>query len=71
MNKKISLKYQGSVLSLGFGVILDTPRKYSRPLLFDKSTTSFVLRRVFFLIGCIRPVGLLFAEVKRVFLIGL
>jgi hypothetical protein len=44
INKKIPLKYNGWVLSLGFGVIRDTPRKYSGPLLIDKSTTSFVLR---------------------------
>ena len=44
INKKIPLKYNGWVLSLGFGVICDTPRKYSGPLLIDKSTTSFVLR---------------------------
>jgi hypothetical protein len=44
VNKKIPLKYQGWVLSLGFGVIRDTPKKYSGPLLLDKSTTSFVLR---------------------------
>jgi hypothetical protein len=44
INKKIPLKYKGWVLSLGFGVIRDTPKKYSGPLLIDKSTTSFVLR---------------------------
>jgi len=44
IDKKIPLKYRGWVLSLGFGVIRDTPRKYSGPLLLDKSTTSFVLR---------------------------
>lgn len=44
IDKKIPLKYRGWVLSLGFGVIRDTPEKYSGPLLIDKSTTSFVLR---------------------------
>lgn len=44
IDKKIPIKSKGWILSLGMGLIRDTPEKYSGPLLIDKSTTLFVLR---------------------------
>lgn len=44
IDKKIPIKPKGWVLSLGIGVVRDTPNKYSGPLLIDKNTASFVLR---------------------------
>jgi len=44
IDKKIPIKSKGWVVSLGLGVIRDTPRKYKGPLIIDESSTSFVLR---------------------------
>lgn len=44
IDKKIPIRSKGWILSLGIGLIRDTTRKYSGPLLIDKNTTSFVLR---------------------------
>jgi hypothetical protein len=44
IDKKIPIKSKGWVVSLGVGIVRDTPRKYSGPLLIDESSTSFVLR---------------------------
>ena len=44
IDKKIPIKSRGWVLSLGVGFVRETKEKYSGPLSFDESNTSFVLR---------------------------
>lgn len=44
IDKKIPIKSKGWVLSLGVGIIRDTAKKYSGPLLIDENVTSFILR---------------------------
>lgn len=44
IDKKIPIRSKGWVLSLGIGIIRDTPKKYSGPLLINENTTSFILR---------------------------
>lgn len=44
IDKKIPIKSLGWVVSLGVGVVRDTPNKYKGNLLIDETSTSFVLR---------------------------
>lgn len=44
IDKKIPIKKNGWVISLGVGIVRDTPEKYKGDLLIDKSHTAFVLR---------------------------